>query len=112
MSIVVCPQQNCSSVMHLASKVYRFLPDSAKIKYLQNKNVFKFNQEDEANRCQRCFEKKHEGVCSIPLKPKVLDATFKYRQCPRCKTEVYMTQGKKRVVCENCHHAMCYLCGN
>ena len=96
--------------MHLSSKVYRFLPDTTKIKYLQNKSVFKFDKNKEEDRCPRCLYLKHDGACKISLQPKVLENTFTYRKCPRCESEIYMSEGRKRVVCKNCHHAMCYLC--
>ena len=71
--------------MHLSSKVYRFLPDTTKIKYLQNKNVFKFDKtKEEEERCPRCLQFKHDGACKYTLQAKVLDNTFKFRKCPRC----------------------------
>ena len=58
---VKCPQQDCSEIMQLTSNVYRFLPDTVKLKYLQNKHTFKISKEEEANRCQRCLQSKHSG---------------------------------------------------
>ncbi len=37
---IKCPQQDCSETMLMTSNVYRYLPDSIKLKYLQNKHTF------------------------------------------------------------------------
>ena len=109
LSVVVCPDQKCRELMPLSSKVYKFLPDKIKIRYLQNRNTFKPNFEE--SRCQRCFESKHQGECKFSLQPKLIDNSFAFRKCFKCSEEIYITEGKKRVVCKNCTHAMCYLCG-
>jgi len=47
MSVVVCPQQGCGETMNLSCKVYKYLPDKIKIKFLTNKNTFKIDKEIE-----------------------------------------------------------------
>ena len=98
--------------MPLSSKVYKFLPDKIKIKYLQNKNTFNpAVSKEEDVRCMRCFEPKHQGACKFSIQPKLIDNSFAFRQCSKCKEEIYITEGRKKVVCRKCKHAMCYLCG-
>ena len=110
LSIVICPYKECNEVMPLSSQVYKYLPDAIKIKLLQNKNIFRVTDK-EKNRCQRCLQPEHPGACKYSLEPKLVDNSFKHRECPSCQHEIYMTEGKKRVVCPKCRHSMCYLCG-
>ena len=61
--------------------------------------------------CQRCLEPKHSGECKYSLNTQAIDGSFKYRECPDCKVEIRMTEGKRKVTCSKCGKSICYLCG-
>lgn len=108
---VKCPQQDCSQTMQLTSNVYRYLPDSVKLKYLQNKHTFRVSKDEEANRCQRCLQPKHSGECKYSLAPTLVENSFRFRECPDCRVEIRLTAGKRKVTCSKCQGSLCYLCG-
>lgn len=111
LSPVLCPQQNCGERMIMGSKVYRYLPDKIKLKYLTNKNKFLINDKKLQEKCQRCLEDRHLGPCKYSYQPKIIDDTFKHRECPNCANEIRLATGSKKVKCEKCSYVMCYICG-